>query len=100
MNRPDERRWLYVVLLVLCTIPLVFPGDAPWISDEPRLVSAALQANREHRLVEHGLPGTIGVVYGPLPGWFYQISLAMTHDPVVLVALRAAVVTLVTAASL
>ena len=88
------------MVLVLCAVPLLFPGDAPFINDEPALIEAAYLANAHHQLAAQGLTGTLGVAYGPLPIWIYQLFLLLSHDLVVLVLLRAALVTAVTAGAL
>ncbi len=98
--RLSDRRGVAVLVLALSAIPLLFPGDAPFINDEPLLISAAFHANTLHRLAERGLTGTLGVSYGPLPVWIYQLFLLLSHNLVVVVLFRAALVTAVTALSL
>jgi hypothetical protein len=83
-------RWFFVGLLALALLPaLVFPGDAPFINDDALLLANALAANDGGGLATHGLLGTRGVRYGPLPTWIYQGLLLLTHDPVALVVLHA-----------
>jgi hypothetical protein len=78
--------------LILAAIPaVIFPGDAPFVNDEPLLIMSALDSNQAHRLALHGLPGNRGLLYGPLPTWIYQVLLLITHDPIVLVAIHSAV---------
>lgn len=67
---------------------LMWPGDAPFINDEPALLHAALDADRTDRLATEGALGTVGVRYGPLPTWLYQIALMATHDVVAIVLLK------------
>ncbi len=93
-------RALVAVLLLLCVVPALLPGDAQWINDEARLLEGALDANAAGHPAARGLLGNQGVVYGPFPTWLYQAYLALSHDVVTLVALRALLVTAVTAAGL
>jgi hypothetical protein len=84
--------------IVLLTA-FLFPGDAPWLNDEPAILERARVANQQpsefagislpFTLAQVGLRGTRGVNYGPLPIWFYQALLGITHDPINLVQLRA-----------
>ena len=57
---------------VLCLLPAVHPGDIQWVGDEPMLIAGALRAEPGHAPATHGLTGTAGAVYGPLPTWVYQ----------------------------
>jgi hypothetical protein len=70
-------------------VPALWPGDAPFINDEPLLILGALRANADGTLAETGLQGTRGVRYGPLPTWLYQGLLLLSHDLVALVSARA-----------
>lgn len=76
--------------MALCLLWLVFPGDVPFIGDEPNLIALALEANGRGELATLGLIGTQEVAYGPVPVWIYQILLGLSHDLVLDVALRAA----------
>lgn len=89
-----------MALAIACLIPVLLPGDAAFINDEPILISRAVQANQDGRLVQAGLLGTWGFTYGPAPTWVYQLLAAVTHDLVTLVALHAALMGIVTAAAL
>ncbi|HKD43475.1 MAG TPA: hypothetical protein VKB87_24555 [Myxococcaceae bacterium] len=91
---------LIVALGTACALPLLFPGDAPFVNDEPALIKNALIANHEHRLAQTGLTGSTGFPYGPLPTWIYQSFLLISHDLSVVVFLRALLVILATAYSL
>ncbi len=88
------------LVLGLCLFPMLLPGDAPWINDEPVLIQQALDANRAQKLPARGLFGSQGWAYGPLPTWFYQGLLCITHNPVAMVAIRAGLVSLATGLSL
>lgn len=93
--------WLAVVLAVLALGPVVmWPGDVPWTTDEPRLIAQAWHANHAHVLASCGLFGNFGVPYGPLPTQLYQLLLLLTHDPSTLVVLRGLLCGGVTACSL
>lgn len=76
------------ILLALAPL-LLWPGDVPWLIDEPRLIANAWHANRDGTLATTGLAGNFGVRYGPLPTQLYQLLLVATHDPATLVLLRA-----------
>jgi hypothetical protein len=93
-------RLLALALAVVCALPALLPGDAPFVNDEPKLMAMALSANAHHRLADVGLPGTHGVRYGPLPTWIYQAYLSVSHDLVALVALRAVAIVGATAIGL
>ena len=70
-------------LLVLCAAVLchlIWPGNTTWLNDEPLLFREALSHNRAGTWARHGLLGSRGVRYGPLPTWLYQIALRATHD--------------------
>jgi hypothetical protein len=68
---------------------IVAPGATAFGADEAALLGKALLANRAEVAAANGLVGTFGVAYGPVPTWIYQYLLALTHDPVTLVSLRA-----------
>lgn len=91
-------RALIFLLILFGVIPLLWPGDAPWINDEPILIAMAQVAKSTGELPGRGLSGSKGVVYGPLPVWIYTGMLHLTgNDLVNLVLFRAALVTLLTA---
>jgi hypothetical protein len=89
--------WPAVALVAAALLPILFPGDAPFINNEPELISLALTANQEHRLAEMALQGNRGAFYGPFPVWIYQALVAVTHNLKVIVVLRALLVGSVTA---
>lgn len=98
---PGQLTWKWLLLIgLLALLPLLWPGDAQWLNDEPNLINRALLANQQGTLAERGLRGTVGLDYGPFPIWIYQALLSLTHNAVALVAIRAALVSLATAASL
>lgn len=95
------RRPLALAALSLsCIVPLLWPGDAPFINDEPLLIASALTANSADRLAELGLAGTFGFTYGPAPTWVYQLLLGLTHDLVLLAVLHTALIVVTTAVAL
>ena len=100
MSSPYPSVALLAVVGVLCVGPGLFPGDVQWVNDEPLLLFNALEANAGARLATRGLLGNLGVIYGPFPTWLYQAYLLFSRDVVTLVALRAILVTAVTAAAL
>lgn len=89
---PSRASWSLaaVITLAAAVVPAVlWAGDISWINDEPRLIAKAYHANRELRLETKGLSGNFGIPYGPLPTHIYQLLLLLTHDPVLLAAIRA-----------
>jgi len=86
-------RALILLVVTLGVLRLLFPGDVPFINDEPRIVAAALDANQAGVPASVGLRGTRGAPYGPVPTWIYQGALAFTSDLRVVVVLRALLVT-------
>jgi hypothetical protein len=94
-------RLAVVVTLLLAIVPTVlWPGDIPWIYDEPAEVAIALDANQNHTLASHALSGNFYVSYGPLPIQINQLMLLFSHDPRVLVVLRGILCSVILAGSL
>src|SRR5262249_8544761 len=77
-----------------------FPGDAPFINDDPVLLYKALRANEAHRLEHVGLIGTRGVTYGPFPTWVYQGMLLITHGLRTMIVIHALVFATIMAVAL
>ncbi|MGA2584519.1 MAG: hypothetical protein ABSG31_14685 [Tepidisphaeraceae bacterium] len=96
---PTSRKLEYIAVLIVVLAPMIRPGDTQWIQDEPKLIGTALQLNQMPSRVagidlpftipSHGNISTRGPYQGPLAVWFYQICLAFTHDPLVLMRMRA-----------
>lgn len=100
-DNPKYSRLAIEVTFLLAVIPtILWPGDIPWIYDEPAEVAIALNANQNHTLASHALSGNFSVSYGPLPIHINQLFLLFSHDPRVLVILRAILCSTVLAASL
>jgi hypothetical protein len=90
-----------ILITLLAILPtLLFPGDTPWIFDEPAEVALALGANQQHRLASHALSGNFRIQYGPMPIQLNQLLLLISHDPRLLIFLRALIVASITALSL
>jgi hypothetical protein len=90
-----------ILLTLLALLPtLLFPGDTPWILDEPAEIAIALQANQQHRLASHALAGNFRIQYGPMPIQLNQLLLLISHDPRILIFFRALIVASLTAISL
>ena len=52
------RSWVIVMAVAsLCVLPALWPADAPFISDEPRLILSALQLNDARQIADVGLEG-------------------------------------------
>jgi hypothetical protein len=90
-----------VVTLLAALVPaVIWPGDTPWMNDEPAQIAKAFHANQARTLEHRGLKGSLGIHYGPLPTQIYQVLLLVTHDPIKLVVLRAALCSGATALAL
>jgi hypothetical protein len=100
--RPSNRTaWIALAALILAgLVPLAWPGDVPFINDEPQLLAMAVRANRDGRLAPLGLLGTYGFVYGPAPIWVYQVLTAASRDLVVVAALHIVLMSAATAGAL
>jgi hypothetical protein len=89
---PTIRNSSFVVGRLLAALGLVFllwPGDVPWVSDEPILLSLALSQLRSGTVAVHGITGSHGAIYGPAPVWIYMALLALTRNLAALVLVRA-----------
>jgi len=73
---------------ILVAVSLLFPGDVSFINDEAKLLGHALDANEAGTLAERGLMGTVGIHYGPLPTWYYQLALIATKNPIAISAVK------------
>src|SRR5437868_10763904 len=93
-------RRLLAFLGIICLASTLFPGDAPFINDEPTLIYKALRANQRGGLEQVGLQGTQKFRYGPVPVWLYQAMLHTSHDLKMLTVMRALLVNITTAAAL
>jgi hypothetical protein len=71
------------------TLVLFNPSLTSWINDEPKLIGNALLANESGTLAREGLTGSFKAFYGPIPTWFYQASLLITHNVSGLVVIHA-----------
>lgn len=80
--------YIPITFIVLC-IPLVWPNDAPFINDEPKFFLSAFDANNAHKLAEAGFCGNVGLPYGPVSTWIYQLLISITTVPSYWVFLRA-----------
>jgi hypothetical protein len=91
--------WPAIALAAIVAGTTFWPGDGPWIYDEPLMMDMAIHQNAAPCLVwrirlpftpaAYGLLGTRGARYGPLGVWIDQIFLGFTHDPVLMLAIRA-----------
>ena len=87
-------------LVIAGLIPLLWPGDVPFINDEPQLIASAVKANREGRLASVGLLGTYGFSYGPAPTWVYQALTPITRDLVGIATLHILLMSAATAGAI
>ena len=75
--------YLWAVVLAGClTLALAFPGDVPWINDEPVFIGRAFEANSGGTLAREGLRGMFGMRYGPVAIWVYQGLLLVSQNPI------------------
>jgi hypothetical protein len=111
MYRLIGRKQLPVICLGIIVLGTAFyPGDTPWLLDEPLLMNGAIVYNARpsqigpitfpFTLAVTGLEGTRGVRYGPLAAWIDQLLLMFTSNPVIMVAIRALIFSGVTATAL
>jgi hypothetical protein len=89
-----------MALAIAVALPLVWPGDVPFINDEPMLIVHAADANAAGHLAQMGLMGTFGFIYGPLPTWLYQALLLVRSDLLDVAWMHALVMAGVTGAAL
>jgi hypothetical protein len=89
-------RWVLVVCILLCGVRLLWPGDVPFIQDEPELIRRAYEQNERKEWTTHGLRGTRSFDYGPLPIVFYRGLLKVSRSPLSWVILKTTVVSLLT----
>ena len=89
----SPRLWFWVCV-ALVGVRLLWPLDIPFIYDEPELIARALALNAQNEWAVHGLQGTRGAAYGPLPLWFYQAALFWTTDLAVVAMGKALVLSL------
>ena len=73
---------LVTALAVGLTVALAFPGDVPWINDEPVFIGRAFEANTSGTLAREGLRGMFGFRYGPIAIWIYQGLLLVSRNPI------------------
>lgn len=83
---------LLLSLAALLAFSLLFPSHTPFIYDEPQFLLLANAFNHTGRIATYALVGSTGKPYGPGAVWFYQLSLLLTHDLVLITALRIAYV--------
>ena len=76
--------------LAIAAAYLLWPGDSPFINDEPRLITMALDANQRGSLATESLVSNRGLVYGPVAVWLYQAVLKVTTNLPLIVAGKAA----------
>jgi hypothetical protein len=95
------RRWSWaIVLVVSAAFPLLYPGHTPFINDEAALIWLAVDYNEKGELAPAGIYGSRGRRYGPVAVWFYQASIAITRDPVAVMSIHIAVMSVGLVASL
>jgi hypothetical protein len=81
--------WVFWACLLLAATRLLWPGDIPFIADEPELITRAHQQNAEGTWTTHGLRGTRQLDYGPVPLLVYRGLVAWFPNPVAWVVLKA-----------
>lgn len=68
----------------------------PFLLDEPELISRAQSQNASGEITTHGLRGTRGMEYGPVPLLFYRALIVVTQNPLVWVWIKTFLITSVT----
>jgi hypothetical protein len=100
-----------VLVAIVVATAFLFPGDIPFINDEPLLIHNAWASNHlPGELFGIHLPFTLfgvdmaktprGLYYGPVATWVYQILLTITYNPTLLASLHALLLAGVTALAL
>jgi hypothetical protein len=92
--------WIFFFCLVLCGVRLLYPGDTPFNTDENQLLIQAWRANQEHAWTTHGLRGTRGIDYGPIPILLYRGGLFLTQNLEHLILLKTFLTSVATMAAL
>lgn len=85
-----------IALVLLGALRLLWPGDIYFIHDEMLLLRQARDENRTGATTEHGLKGSRGVAYGPLPVMTYRGLMAVSDSPIVWAMAKSIFITLVT----
>ena len=67
--------WPAVAVFGLFFVHIIYPGEIPWLSDEPKLIANAYKLNLSGELASAGLKGSLGLVYGNFPTIIYQLLL-------------------------
>ena len=99
MCKQSEIRWPALALLFIVIGITLRPGDFPWFFDMSYIFQLALHFNSTpshfwgitlpFTPASYGFIGTHGIRYGPLPIWIDQLFLAVTHNLVLMGAIRA-----------
>lgn len=79
-DRHQRISFPFVVLILAVLSRFVWLGDIPFICDEPLLIGRSLDALSSGVFPTHGLMGTRGIEYGPIPTWLYAVLLSISHD--------------------
>lgn len=85
-----------IALVVLGALRLLWPGDIYFIHDEMLLLRQAREENRTGTATQHGLQGSRGVAYGPLPVVIYRALMAVSDSPIVWATTKSLFITVVT----
>ena len=80
-----------LALIVAFAFPLLFPGQTPFVNDEPGLITMALDLNAQGQIAHYGYAGSQGRRYGPLVLWVFQLILSVTHDPIAVMTIYIAI---------
>jgi hypothetical protein len=89
INTRRDFAFLAVASVLGGMIALLWPADTPWINDEPALLAQGWDVVHKMGIPSHGLSGSVGLSYGPVPVLIYALGLLFTHSLVLLVFLRA-----------
>ena len=99
-----------ILLVPIVILTAMRPGDASWVNDEPILMEMAIRYNHTASAIygfslpftpcPYGPQSIHGVRYGPLSIWIDQLFLVFTRNLVVMLAVRAMLLSSLTAAAL
>ncbi len=84
----------FSVCFALCGTRLLFPSEVSFNTDERQLLTRAWEQNRDHSWTTHGLRGTRGLDYGPVPTLLYRGGLMLTESLPSLVVIKATAISL------
>lgn len=83
-------------LLIAIVVRLIFPGDAPFILDEPHFLELGLKFKETLNPMIWGMKGKMGLLYGPYTSWFFGALFFITDNLIHMVFLKSLIITAMT----